>query len=103
MRWADDPVIAFVEISNENSFFMWDGREKIPALPPYYAAILQKLYNSWLQKRYVSTEKLRAVWNRGLLPLGENFLKNTQFKDWKSGENTPSRLILEQHEDTRAP
>jgi hypothetical protein len=102
VRWADDPAIAFVEISNENSFFMWDGREKIPALPPYYAEILQKQYNAWLQKRYISDEKLRAAWNQGILPLGENFLKNTQFKEWKPGENTPTDWILEQHEKAHA-
>ncbi len=102
VRWADDPAIAFVEISNENSFFMWDGREKIPALPPYYAQILQEQYNAWLLKRYGSDEKLRAVWNRGIQPLGENFLKNTQFKDWKSGESAPTDWILEQHEKAHA-
>ncbi|HNY28521.1 MAG TPA: carbohydrate binding domain-containing protein [Candidatus Sumerlaeota bacterium] len=102
VRWADDPAIAFVEISNENSFFMWDGREKIPTLPPYYAEILQKQYNAWLQTRYGSDEKLRAAWNQGIQPLGENFLKNAQFKEWKPGENTPTDWILEQHENARA-
>jgi hypothetical protein len=102
VRWGDDPAIAFVEISNENSFFMWDGREKIPTLPPYYAEILQKQYTTWLQKRYGTDEKLRAVWNKGIQPIEENFLKNTQFKDWKSGEKTPTDWILEEHENSRA-
>ncbi len=41
VRYADDPAVAFVEITNEDSFFMWDGEETLRTLPPYYAAILR--------------------------------------------------------------
>lgn len=34
VRYADDPAVAIVEITNENSFFMWDGDKALRALQP---------------------------------------------------------------------
>ncbi|MGE5293614.1 MAG: hypothetical protein ACM3VT_02170, partial [Solirubrobacterales bacterium] len=62
VRYADDPAVAFVEITNEDSFFMWDGDETLRTLPPYYADILQGRFNSWLSERYKSNEALAAAW-----------------------------------------
>ncbi|MHC4488883.1 MAG: hypothetical protein ACYSW7_06865, partial [Planctomycetota bacterium] len=39
VRYADDPAVAIVEITNENSFFMWSSEETLRTLPPYYAQI----------------------------------------------------------------
>jgi len=52
VRYADDPAVAIVEITNENSFFMWDGEKVLRVLQPYYANILQSKYNTWLRQRY---------------------------------------------------
>ena len=57
VRYADDPAVAIVEITNENSFFMWDGDKALRALQPYYANILQSKYNTWLRQRYGSDAK----------------------------------------------
>jgi hypothetical protein len=39
VRYADDPAVAFVEITNEDSFFMWNGDETLRSLPPFYEKI----------------------------------------------------------------
>ena len=80
VRYADDPAIAVVEISNENSFFMWDSERTLRELPGYYADLLNEQYNDWLRTRYGSDPKLRQAWNRGVRPEGSNLLMNPSFK-----------------------
>ena len=98
VRYADDPAVAFVEITNENSFFMWSGEETLRTLPTYYADILQKKFTAWLKQQYGSDEKLREVWSGGAQPLGKNLLTDVNSK---SG-NVPSGWQLEQHLDCKA-
>lgn len=60
-RYCDDPVIALVEITNENSifdFWKWDrlntrirGAKKDP-IPEYYTAQLDSKWENWLKKKY---------------------------------------------------
>ena len=98
VRYADDPAIAIVEITNENSFFMWSGEETLRTLPTYYADILQKKFNAWLKQKYGSDEKLREAWSGGAQPLGKNLLTDANLK---SG-NVPSGWQLEQHSGCKA-
>jgi hypothetical protein len=100
VRYADDPAIAFVEITNEDSFFMWDGDRRLRRLPPYYAKILQGRFNDWLRSRYNSAQTLRAAWSKDTQPLGKDLLRNGTFTRWDNG--TPERWNLERHEDCRA-
>jgi len=98
VRYADDPAVAFVEITNEDSFFMWDADETLRTLPPYYADLLRGQFNSWLGKRYPSDEALAAAWGKGTEPLGEPMLQNGTFADWQASGTTPAHWNLEQHE-----
>ncbi|HSV98998.1 MAG TPA: carbohydrate binding domain-containing protein [Sedimentisphaerales bacterium] len=98
VRYADDPAVAFVEITNENSFFMWDADDTLRTLPPYYADILRGQFSSWLAKRYASDEALAKAWGRGTEPLGEQMLQNGTFTDWQASRTTPVHWDLEQHE-----
>lgn len=102
VRYADDPAVAFVEITNEDSFFMWDADETLRALPPYYAAILRGRFNSWLRKRYASDEALASAWGTGTEPVGQNILQNGNFLSWDAGASTPKQWDLEQHEGCQA-
>jgi len=100
VRYADDPAIAFVEITNEDSFFMWNGDETLRGLPPFYERILREQFNRWLKPRYDSTEALRAAWSQGTTPLGPNLLQNGNFAAGTAG--TPPHWHLEQHAGCQA-
>lgn len=76
VTWAADPAVAFVEITNEDSLFMWDAERRLRTLPPYYADLLQRCYAAWLRRTYRSTEQLRDAWAQGAEPLGTNMLAN---------------------------
>ncbi|MBL7222088.1 MAG: carbohydrate binding domain-containing protein, partial [Phycisphaerae bacterium] len=72
--YAADPAVAFVEITNEDSFFMWGGESKIRGLPAFYAKILADQYNAWLNKRYKTDRMLKGAWANGSEALGANVL-----------------------------
>lgn len=91
---AEDPCVAMVEISNEDSIVVewcdiWNG-SPISRLPDPYGAELQKQWNAWLKRRYDSTAALREAWNMIDEPLGEEMLPRGDFetpftidgKDW---------------------
>jgi len=101
VRYADDPAVAIVEITNENSLFMWDSEETLRTLPHYYANILQDKFNTYLMRRYGSTDMLRSVWAEGTQPLGQNLLTNGNFEAI-SGSGIPQNWHLEQHAGCRA-
>ena len=102
VRYADDPAVAFVEITNENSFFMWDSENTLRTLPQYYADILQKKFNAWLTNRYGSDEKLGRIWSEGAGPLGKNLLKNSGLQMSTPGSSAPTSWNMEQHAGCRA-
>ncbi len=102
VRYADDPAVAFVEITNEDSFFMWGAEETLRTLPRYYEGLLGGQFNSWLRQRYASDDALRTAWTKGSHPLGNNVLQNSSFTTWDKNRNVPERWNLEQHEDCRA-
>ncbi len=102
IRVADDPAIAFVEITNEDSFFMWDGPEKLRNLPGYYANILKQKYNDWLGRQYSDTNGLRIAWNAHVEPLGKNVI--TGFGAHFNNPNIEpnDKWYLEQHNGCQA-
>jgi hypothetical protein len=102
VRYADDPAVAFVEITNENSFFMWDGEQRLRRLPPYYADILRGQFSEWLATRYGSEEALRTAWAKGTQPLGETMLRNGSLVSWDRSRNLPEHWNLEQHDGSKA-
>lgn len=96
VRYADDPAVAFVEITNEDSFFMWNGDESLRNLPPYYMDLLTGLYNDWLLAKYTTTAALQTAWADGVEPLGPEMLTNGDFQN-VNGSGFPTNWILEQH------
>lgn len=68
--YAEDPVVAFVEIANEDSLFGTmlndGGLNYLPgvsgALPESYSAELDALWNSWLARHYASRDALDTAW-----------------------------------------
>ena len=100
-RYADDPAVAFVEITNEDSFFMWSSEETLRTLGRYYDRILRTLFNDWLRERYESDDALHAAWAEGTESLGQSLLKNGDFTSGISA-GVPHHWNLEQHEGCRA-
>jgi hypothetical protein len=100
VSYAVDSAVAFVEITNENSFFMWDGDETLRSLKPYYANLLKAQYNGWLKAKYGTQEKLAKAWSEGVTPLGKTFLENGDFSELR--EAVPAHWKLEQHDGNRA-
>ncbi|MBP8302966.1 MAG: carbohydrate binding domain-containing protein [Phycisphaerae bacterium] len=96
VRYADDPAVALVEITNEDSFFMWSGDQDLRSMPAYYAGILQGQFNAWLRQRYSSTPALASAWSKDTQPLGQNILTNSPLAAQAQGWN------LEQHDDCKA-
>ncbi len=63
-RYAEDEIIALVEINNEAGLaknWIEKGFDKWPA---YFRNSLQRQWNTWLEKRYKNDEGLKAVWKK---------------------------------------
>lgn len=99
---AEDPVLAMVEIVNENSLFRrWYGGDLRPiseggSLPKVYADELDSLWHDFLIEKYDSTAALEGAWNAG------RFVGDTLFTDnFESGLNTQI-WQMEEHEGAQA-
>lgn len=63
LRYVDDPAMAVVETTNENSIFYF-LRNKDLSLP-YYRDALEKRWNAWLADRYKTRASLARAWTDG--------------------------------------
>ena len=79
LRWADDPAVALVEINNEDTLLGAAQSGEINELPDFYRGPLLRRWNTFLQARYGTTQKLLMAWNQNNPPLGENLLKTRGF------------------------
>ncbi len=60
LRYVDEPAMAVLETTNENSIFYF-LRNKDLSLP-YYRDALEKRWNTWLADRYETRAALAAAW-----------------------------------------
>ncbi|MBL7038879.1 MAG: hypothetical protein ISR77_09635 [Pirellulaceae bacterium] len=60
LRYVDEPAVAVVETTNENSIFYFFNMSGLSL--PYYRDQLQQRWNQWLASRYDSREKLASAW-----------------------------------------
>ena len=98
VRYADDPAVGFVEITNEDSLFMWSAEPDLRMLPEFYAKILQAKYAAWLKARYGGTAALRQAWSEGAEPLGANLIADPGFTMAAPADDAAPRWVMEQHE-----
>ena len=86
LRRVDDPGIAMVEISNENSFSKL-GPDIVASLPEPYRGEFKRQWNRLLARRYASTDALKKAWNSNLEPLGPCLTDcakwNARLGDWR--------------------
>ncbi|MEW6194880.1 MAG: carbohydrate binding domain-containing protein [Bacteroidota bacterium] len=102
---VDDPVLAMVEITNENSLYrFWRDDQLKPiknggVLPYRYSKMLDSLWNEFLLNKYGTTQKLVEAWNKNLLPSG----LNEQIKNGGFEKNNPENFwALEEHSSADA-
>ena len=99
VRYADDPAIAWVEINNEDRFFMWGADDTIRKLPEPYAGALRAKFVEYLKARYTDTAGLAKVWNFGTEPAGANLIADGRLA---TAGQPKSSWHLEQHEGCKA-
>jgi hypothetical protein len=81
LRRVDDPGIALIEITNENSFSN-QGPQIAAKLPEPYRGSFKSQWNAWLLKTYANSEALRAAWGELREAEGAAIVSG---KAWKSG------------------
>lgn len=78
LRYVDEPAIAVLETTNENSVFYFFRSADMSH--PYYREELARRWNKWLLARYGDRAKLAAAWTEGSassLQSQEDPVKNT--------------------------
>ncbi len=78
--YTDEPCVAMVEITNEDSALRFALGDELHTLPEPYATTLSDLWHEWLGEQYDDTEALRAAWDEGSEPLGEEMLRDRHFE-----------------------
>lgn len=95
-RYTEEPAIAVIELTNEDTLLGEAWGSTLDNLPPRYRAELARQWNAWLKERHGSTSKLRAAWKATESAASKNILSNGEFtagtKPWH----------LEQHHGARA-
>jgi hypothetical protein len=75
-RYADEPAVAFLEINNEDTLFLWGGEDHLARLPEPYSKVLQDQFNAWLGKKYADRSALRDAWAAGAQALGPDLVQD---------------------------
>lgn len=76
-RLAEDPVLAMVELVNEDSLLGDAGM--LAELPDPWQSQISKRWNAWLAQHDPTTDALRAHWNDGIKPAGPDLLGDGRF------------------------
>lgn len=102
---VDDPVMAMVEITNENSLYRFWRENKLKqitqggVLPKFYNDELNQLWNQFLKNKYSTNENLEKFWDVGRVTPGSN-------EQIQNGSFETSKLynywFLEQHNGATA-
>lgn len=87
LTYAEDPIVAFVEIINELSLIYVNPRRALSTLPPPLQKSLDQQWNKFLQSKYGKTSHLVEAWFGELnkTPPGDNLLENPHFEDGLKG------------------
>jgi hypothetical protein len=90
---ATDPVLALIEINNEDSLLGSAGQAA--GLPKEMTAQLVKGWNLYLKNRYAATSTLKAAWSGGGAKLGEEKLRAADAWTAETHDNSKMRLTVE--------
>ncbi|MBN1183647.1 MAG: hypothetical protein JXB49_15255 [Bacteroidales bacterium] len=79
--YTDEPSVALIEITNENSFMEQYFNGIFDMMKNPYAAELQRQWNVWLHRKYESGSALKIAWE----PQQENIDSSSQSKNYIPG------------------
>jgi hypothetical protein len=92
LKRSEDPGIAMVEITNENSFSRL-GPSLAASLPEPYRSEFRQQWNRWLANRYENTAALKQAWGGRNEPLGEPLADSAAWKtelgSWRLRQSAP--------------
>jgi len=100
ITYADDPVMANLELTNENSMFNgWLGwnsdyifGDVTGGIGPFYSTELDTKFNNWLAEKYVNDSLLATAWQGGGSGTVTELVKNGSFEqnltNWSTWINT---------------
>jgi hypothetical protein len=71
-RYVDEPAVAMVEITNEDTFFTYGGEPRAKNLPEPYKTQLAQLFNQWKSENH-RTSSTDADWYEFLMSVEEKF------------------------------
>jgi hypothetical protein len=91
-RYVEEPAVACVELSNENTLTGVAWRDTLDRLPASFRGELARQWNAWLKKRYGTTDALRRAWQGGAVPGAADLVRNGGFTSGTDGWR------LERHE-----
>ncbi|MDH5644360.1 MAG: carbohydrate binding domain-containing protein [Candidatus Heimdallarchaeota archaeon] len=84
-RYKSHPVLALIEINNENSLIEYMVK-KNGRLPSLYAEELDRLWDSWLVNKYGNTAVLQTAWSPDSENISNlNMIKNGDFSEHFNG------------------
>ena len=79
MSYLKDPVVAVVELNNEDALWRVYLGGGIDRLGEPYATVFRNQWNDWLRKKYGSGERLQAAWKQQMRPLGDEMIAEGSF------------------------
>ncbi len=78
-RYVEEPAVATMELTNEDTLVAHAWRNTLDELPPPYRDELARQWNAWLKGRYVSTVALKQAWQGGAALTGPSLMQNGDF------------------------
>ena len=79
MSYLKDPVVAVVELNNEDALWRVYLSGGIDKLGEPYATVFRNQWNDWLLKKYGSGERLQSAWKQQMQPLGDEMIAEGKF------------------------
>ena len=79
MNYLKDPVVAVVELNNEDALWREYLNGAMDRLGEPYATVFRNQWNDWLLKKYGGNEKLQAAWKQQMQPLGDEMIAEGKF------------------------
>ncbi|MFV0416137.1 MAG: hypothetical protein ACK5NG_07185 [Chthoniobacterales bacterium] len=97
LRYADDPAVAILELSNEDTLITdpwW-----LNSLPEPYAGELTRQWNDWIAKRYPDRDALIAAWGENTGRIGPDILVDKPVDQWELQKSGDAEHRMEKQSD----